>query len=67
MADDDPDDLEEFLLSLQADLRAMNLKLATLRELFQEHAGVTDAQYDAKYAEVAAAVQALIPDGRTQH
>lgn len=67
MADADDEDLETHLLGLHAELQAMNIRLATLREVIQTDLGVTDAQYDAALAKVTEAVQALAPDGRTRH
>lgn len=67
MADADDEDLGTLLLSVLEEVKALNLKVETLRQLLQQHVGVTEAQYDAMHAKVIENVQALLPDGRTQH
>lgn len=67
MADTDDEDLGALLLSVLEEVKALNLKVETLRQLLQQHVGVTEAQYDAMHAKVTEHVQALLPDGRTQH
>lgn len=59
------DDLEQFVLSLQAEIRALNIRVGTLR-LLVEQLGVTDAQYDAALAQATAAAQVSPKDG-TKH
>lgn len=62
-----PDDLGALLLSLIADVKALNLKVATLHELLRVHAGVTDAQYDAVHAQVTTTLQAMDGPLRAKH
>ena len=56
---DEPNEAGLLLLSLIADMKALNLRLAALREVLSEHLGISDAQYDAALAKVTASVDAL--------
>lgn len=60
---DADEDLGPLLLSLIAEVKALNLKAAALREVLQDQLGISDAQYAAALAKVTAAVQVWDLDG----
>lgn len=64
MADDD--DLGDLLLSLLADMKALNIRAGALRVLLQDHLGISDAQYAAALAKATAASDLDDPP-RTKH
>jgi hypothetical protein len=49
------DDLGELLLSLIAEMKTLNLRTAALREILQDHLGISDAQFADAHAKVTAA------------
>ena len=63
---DDPEDLGQLLLSLIADVKALNLRTGALRELLHDHLGISEGQYDAALAKVTAAAELLEPP-RAKH
>lgn len=65
MTNDDPD-LRDVLLSLIADMKALNLRTGALREVLHDHLGISEAQYDAALAKVTAAAELLEPP-RAKH
>lgn len=58
----DAEDLGALLLTLIAEVKALNIRVGALRELLHDHCGISDAQYDAAHATAAAASQ-LLDDG----